>query len=134
MSWHRADSKQRASLQHSGSPRISTAWVAGDGGRSGHATAGEARRLLRGVHRERGGIGALCSRETLLQRYHVGEKLMDDAAKAAAPIPNATILEDDDRARAGTAPLDDAHDLQRMQLSTLCSWQEIAKVSRHGDN
>ena len=25
-------------------------------------------------------------------------KLMDDAAKAAAPIPNATILEDDDRA------------------------------------
>ena len=26
------------------------------------------------------------------------QKLMDDAAKAAAPIPNATILDDDDRA------------------------------------
>ena len=26
------------------------------------------------------------------------QKLMDDAAKAATPIPNATILEDDDRA------------------------------------
>ena len=39
------------------------------------------------------------------------QKLMDIAAKATEPTPNATILDDDDRA-ASTALLDDAHDLQ----------------------
>ena len=50
------------------------------------------------VHRKLGETGALCARGTLVQRYQRLQKLMDDAAKAAAPIPNATILEDDDRA------------------------------------
>ena len=41
------------------------------------------------------------------------QKLMDDAAKATAPIPNATILDDDDQAATAQLYMDDAHDLQR---------------------
>ena len=35
---------------------------------------------------------------TVLKGYAGAAKLMDDAAKATAPIPNAAILDDDDRA------------------------------------
>ena len=46
------------------------------------------------------------------------QKLMEDGAKAAAPIPNATILDDDDRAASA-------------QLYWIpCYWRETAKVSR----
>ena len=58
--------------------------------------AGEAKRLLRGArrvsrleHSVQGYAGAAIPRL---------QKLMDDAAKATAPTPNATILDDDDRA------------------------------------
>ena len=45
-------------------------------------------------------------------RGYAGAAVMTEAAKAATPIQNATILEEDDRASVGTALLDDAHDLQ----------------------
>ena len=60
-------------------------------------------------------------------------KLMDDAAKATAPIPNATIVDDDDRAVSAQLCWMMLM-ICRVQLSTPCSWQEIVKVSRLGDN
>ena len=67
-----------------GSPRISTAWVAGDGVDTRGAQ--EAWRDWSTVFKVFAGAA--------VQRLH---KLMNDAAKAAAPIPNATVLDDDDR-------------------------------------
>ena len=40
------------------------------------------------------------------------QKLMDDAAKVAAPIPNATIMDANDRAASTQLCWIDAHDLQ----------------------
>ena len=40
------------------------------------------------------------------------QKFMDDAAKAAAPIPNATIMDENDRAASAQPYWIDAHDLQ----------------------
>ena len=40
------------------------------------------------------------------------QKLMDDAAKVAAPIPNATIMDEIDRAASTELCWIDAHDLQ----------------------
>ena len=76
MSWHRAQT---------GSLRISTAWVAGDG--CDFSSAQEAWRDWSIAFKRYSGAA--------VPRL---QKLMDDAAKAATPIPNATILEDDDRA------------------------------------
>ena len=51
------------------------------------------------------------------------QKLMDDAAKAAAPIPNATTLEDDGRAASA-----------QLYWMMLMICKETAKVLRLGDN
>ena len=51
------------------------------------------------------------------------QKLVEDAAKAAAPIPNATILEDDDRAASA-------------QLNWMMLWQSLHVVesNEHAPN
>ena len=61
------------------------------------------------------------------------QKLMDIAAKATEPTPNATIVDDEDRAASAQLywmMLIPA----RVQHSTPWSWQETAKVSKLGDN
>ena len=58
------------------------------------------------------------------------QKLMVEAAKAGTPIPNATILEQDDRAASAQ--------LYWMMLTICkrasCSWQVTVKVSKRGGN
>ena len=86
MSWHRADSKQRTRLRHS--DRKSEDLHCG----SQATEVGVDTRLLR----KPGDFSA--AQEAVRVELCVLQKLMDDAAKAAAPIPNGTILDDDDRA------------------------------------
>ena len=91
MSWHRADSKRRTSLQHSDrSPRGSTPWDAGDGSRCGHAFAGEAKRLLRGA-------GRVARLEHIVQRV--------------CWRSDATSAEADGRCREGDRADSERHDL-----------------------
>ena len=97
MSWHTADSKRRTSLQHSdrnsevphcvGRRRRESVWTRLLGKPSDFSGAQDAWRDWSTVFK--GYAGAAIPRL---------QKLMDDAAKATAPTPNATILDDDDRA------------------------------------
>ena len=83
-------SSERACSTQTGSPRCSTAWDAGDGSRCDTRLLGKPSDCSRAQDAWRdwsavfkGYAGAAIPRL---------QKLMDDAAKAAAPIPNATIL------------------------------------------
>ena len=92
MSWHRADSKQRTSLRHSDRESEDL-----------HRGVGVDTRLLEKPGDFSGAQEAWRDWSTVFKVYAGAavprlQKLMDDAAKAAAPISNATILEDDDRA------------------------------------
>ena len=98
MSWHRADSKQRMSLQHSKRKsevlhcmgRRATGVGVDRVCRGSKATSrGRRTRVARLEHSSRGYAGAAIPRL---------QKLMDNAAKATAPTPNATIFDDEDRA------------------------------------
>ena len=91
-------SSERACGTQTGSARCSTAWDAGDGSRCGHPFVVEDKRLLKGARR-------VARLEHSVQWVHWRSDTtsaevhdMDDAAKAAAPIPNATIMDENDRA------------------------------------
>ena len=98
MSWHRAESKQRASLQHSDRKSEDLHCVGRRWQESVWTRECWGSQVTSRVHRKLGGTGALCSKGYAGAAVQRLQKLMDDAAKAAAPIPNATILDDDDRA------------------------------------
>ena len=60
------------------------------------------------------------------------QKLMDDAAKAAAPIPNATIMDENDRA-VSTRMM--PHDLHKgTALNIVFRGRRQRTVSKLGDN
>ena len=98
MSWHRADSKQRTSLQHS----VRKSDVLHCVGRR-RREVGVDTQLLGKPGDSSNAQDAWRDWSTVFKGY-VGaavphlQKLMDDVAKATEPTPNVTILEDDDRA------------------------------------
>ena len=76
------------------------------------------------VHRKLGETGALFKGYAGAAVPRL-QKLMDDAAKATAPIPNATILDDDDQ--AATAQL-------YWMMLTICNGAALNTVFLAGDS
>ena len=111
MSWHRADRRAANELASL------TQEVRGAPLRETQATGvGVDARLLEKPSGFSGAQDAWRDWSTVFKGYAGAaiprlQKLVDNAAKGTEPTPNATILDDDDRA-ASTALLDDAHDLQ----------------------
>ena len=111
MNWHRADSRQRMSLQHSDRKSEVLHCV----GRRRRESVCDTRLL--GKPSDFSGAQDACRDWSTVFKGYAGaaiprlQKLMDDAAKATEPTPNATVL-DGRSGSVGTALLDDAHDLQ----------------------
>ena len=98
MSWHRADSKQRTSLQHSDRKSVEPHCVGRRRPEDGVDT-----RLLGKPGDLSGAQDAWRDWSTVFKAYAGAalprlQKLMEDAAKATEPTPNASILDVDDRA------------------------------------
>ena len=133
MSWHRADGKQRTSLRHSDRKSedlhsVGRKWRGSEWTRDCWWS-----QVTSWVHRKLGETGALCSRGTLLQRYHVCRSwwMMLRGRERQSRMSRGGRKRTGHRRHSSIGWCSWS---ARVQLSTSCFWRVTARASRLGDS